>query len=201
MNQNISKLIQERFTRLPTNIKHLITGGPLEQVESELANTFNLNQQQRTALSNEVTMTLLFFEPLSTFSQRLQTALAVDSTTTEDISNQLYTKIFKPDEQLFIAFSLQQSSTSADSTTTTESQAESHSTPAAPTPPPPRQDNPNPGSAVGTAPTTPQGSAPVPPNPPSGGVSQFRTMAEDMKAEQGESVTPSLSQEDLLKRN
>jgi hypothetical protein len=189
---NNDVLVKERFALLPKSITNLLNSAIFDKTLSEIVKRHSLNQKQSAQLSNEVVLTILFFEPLYTLVQRIESAVEINKDQSGNIYSDLFENIFKQEESTFSDFSLFYKD-NAEINALTDSLRETElgiSTPSA-------------------APTQEESRPPEPAATPDDDIEELektleslpkiRTMAVDMQASQDQETAPSISQEDLLK--
>lgn len=94
--QDVEKVIQERFKKLPVPIQKAIKSAAVEKRLRDMSNEHKLHLDQWQALENEVMLTLFGFQPLSELSKNIQESVEIDEQTANMITSNITKEIFMP---------------------------------------------------------------------------------------------------------
>lgn len=94
MDENIKKIIKERFDALPESIQEVILSSHYEETLLEIGKQYNLNVEQLGVLERETTLTMMGLTPTKNFENELTRELKVDQTKGSQITKDINEKIF-----------------------------------------------------------------------------------------------------------
>lgn len=94
MDQEIKKLVVERYEVLPQKIQEFLLKPTLTSSIRIVAQKHNLPEAKATTLENEVVMTLLGFEPLESFDERIMKELLIPGSVAASIERDLKETVF-----------------------------------------------------------------------------------------------------------
>jgi hypothetical protein len=157
---------------LPPEISELIQNKIFDKSVAEISQKYLLSDKTATQLSNEVFLTILFFESLSTLEKRIGIVLEIEIGKAKQIYLELYESLFKFEAELFAEFKTE----TLEPEQSFESNAQDEAT------------LPADSSEISELEKT------------INSLPKMRTMSADMQASQDKDTTQSISQEDLLNR-
>jgi hypothetical protein len=94
MDDNITKIIKERFDTLPTMIQEVILSTHYEETLIEIGKQYNLNVEQLGILERETTLVMMGLTPTKDFETELTHELHVDKLKGAQIVKDINEKIF-----------------------------------------------------------------------------------------------------------
>lgn len=104
-----SELLHERFAQLPDEITDIISYGILDQTITGLSDRYDLTEQERVLLENNIILVLLMFLPRSELAQHIEETLDTDTERASALATEINEQIFSlvegyldaADEELF----------------------------------------------------------------------------------------------------
>jgi len=93
------KIIQEQIKNAPQEIKKILTDKSWLLVVNQISQTNNFSEEQRVALENEILFVLLGMELMSDFKRNIEENLSLQEQASQNISDEIYEKIFKDVEE------------------------------------------------------------------------------------------------------
>lgn len=94
MDNNIQKIIEERFGQLPVDIQKAIASNDLAQKFTAIANKNSLHIDQNGALQNETLLVMLGIEPAKDYVGNLERELEVSRVQAQSIAEDINKEIF-----------------------------------------------------------------------------------------------------------
>jgi len=94
MDTEHKQIIKNRLNELPTKLKDFVAIESWRFTVEKIAGQFNLKEDQKTALENEVFLTLLCFEPPSDFKENIKKGLDLDENAGRRIADSINGSIF-----------------------------------------------------------------------------------------------------------
>ena len=93
------KIIQEQIKNASQEIKKILTDKSWLLVVNQTSQTNNFSEEQRVALENEILFVLFGMELVSDFKRNIQENLSLQEQASQNISDEIYEKIFKGVEE------------------------------------------------------------------------------------------------------
>lgn len=95
MSPENTNMIRERVSILPPEIIELTQGELIGNTVDQIQTDFSLTSEQAVKLSNEIVLTVLFFEEISTLTQRIETELKISKKNSDKMYPILFSSIFQ----------------------------------------------------------------------------------------------------------
>lgn len=93
---DLQRKLQERFKELPKVVQDAITSADVEKHLRALSDTHKLHLDQWEKLENEVTLTLLGFEPIDNLEQNIQKEVGLPAETARTLAEAINQGVFEP---------------------------------------------------------------------------------------------------------